>query len=130
VTTTNTTTTTPADPVTLINVFEIPPEEVDVFIAGWTERARIMSTHSGFRDTQLHRALSPQGRFQLVNVAHWDSAESYAAARTDSAFQASRASITRHTPRAMANVELYRVVVAYHRPGGDEPPPVGQSPAT
>jgi hypothetical protein len=40
-----------------------------------------MSTHPGFRDTRLHRAPSPEGRFQLVNVAHWDSAESYAAAR-------------------------------------------------
>jgi heme oxygenase (mycobilin-producing) len=43
-------------PVTLINVFEVPAEEVDAF-----------------RDTRLHRAVSPQARFQLVNVAHWDS---------------------------------------------------------
>jgi hypothetical protein len=31
-------------PVTLINVFEVPTEHVDVFIAQWRERAAPMST--------------------------------------------------------------------------------------
>lgn len=82
-----------SDPITLINVFEIPADQIDAFIDGWAQRARIMSTRPGFRDTRLHRAVSPEGRFQLVNVAHWDSAESYAVARTDPGFQASRARI-------------------------------------
>jgi heme oxygenase (mycobilin-producing) len=141
----------PADagPVTLINVFEIPAEQVDAFIEGWAERARIMSTHPGFRDTRLHRALSPEGRFQLVNVAHWDSAESYAAARADDEFQASRAATVadlhdrgvdvafgqgekaravRQGPRVVANPQLYRVVAGYAiPPGADEPLPADKA---
>lgn len=142
----------PADagPVTLINVFEIPAEQVDAFIEGWAERAKIMSTHPGFRDTRLHRALSPEGRFQLVNVAHWDSAESYAAARADDEFQASRAATVadlhdrgvdvafgqgekaravRQGPRVVANPQLYRVVAGYAiPPGADEPLPADKAP--
>jgi heme oxygenase (mycobilin-producing) len=122
----------PADggPVTLINVFEIPAEQAGAFIEGWTERARIMSTHPGFRDTMLHRALSPEGRFQLVNIGHWDSAESYAAAQADPAFLASRARVGQQAPGAVANPQLYRVVAGYAiPPGGDEPLPVGNDPA-
>ena len=43
-------------PITLINVFEVPTEHVDAFIAGWAERAALMSTKPGFLDTRLHRA--------------------------------------------------------------------------
>ncbi len=122
----------PADagPVTLINVFEIPAEQVDAFIEGWAERARNMTTQSGFRDTLLHRALSPEGRFQLVNVSHWDSAESTAAAHADPEWRASRAGMAQLAPGAVANQQLYRVVAGYAiPPGADEPLPVGQGPA-
>src|SRR5262249_53903979 len=74
-------------PVTLINVFEVPTEHVEVFIAGWRQRAALMSTKPGFVDTRLHRALSPQTRFQLVNVAHWESREAMEAATADPEFQ-------------------------------------------
>jgi len=76
-----------AEYLTLINVCEIPPKAVDAFIEGWTERAKIISMHQGFRDSRLHCALTPDGRFQLINVAHWDSAESYESARKDLAFR-------------------------------------------
>jgi len=111
-----------AGPVTLINVFEIPAEQVDAFIEGWTKRARIMSTQPGFRDAALHRALSPDGRFQLVNVGHWDSAEAYTAAQTDPEFLAARARVTQDAPQVAAHPELYRVVAGYAGPPG---PPAG-----
>jgi heme-degrading monooxygenase HmoA len=108
--------------VTLVNVFEIHPDEVDFFIEGWAERAKLMSKHPGFRDTRLHRALTRESRFQLINVAHWDNAKSYVAARKDPAFQLSREHIARGTPRVTSNAELYRVVVGYVIPScGNEP---------
>lgn len=108
-------------PVTLINVFEIPAEQVDAFIEGWAERARIMSTRPGFRDAMLHRALSPDGRFQLVNVGHWDSVEAFTAAQENPEFQASRARVAQQAPQAMANPQLYRVVAGYTTTSGHQP---------
>ena len=62
-------------PVTLINVFEIEPDKLESFLAGWRERATLMSKQPGFRSLRLHRALSPDFRFQLVNVAEWETAD-------------------------------------------------------
>jgi len=108
-------------PVTLINVFEVPTEHVEVFIAGWRQRAALMSTKPGFVDTRLHRALSPQTRFQLVNVAHWESREAMEAATADPEFQ-QRISAAIADPRVpiAANPALYQVAVEFlgPAPGG------------
>jgi heme oxygenase (mycobilin-producing) len=74
-------------PVTLINVFEIDVSDVESFVEGWRERAEFVSTQTGFRSFRLHRALSPDSRFQLVNVAEWDSADALRAATADERFQ-------------------------------------------
>ena len=76
--------------VTLINVVEMPADQVDIFMAGWKKRADIMSTLPGFRDYALHRALLPDSRFQLVNVAHWDSREAFEAAIANPEFLSQR----------------------------------------
>ena len=48
-------------PVTLINVFEMPTEHVEAFIAVWRERAALMSSKPGFLDAR--RALGvPAGQ--------------------------------------------------------------------
>ena len=76
-----------AGPITVINVFEVPAEQVGEFIARWRARAEIMAAAAGFRDTRLHQAVSPQARFQLVNVARWKSQADLDAAQGSGAFQ-------------------------------------------
>jgi heme oxygenase (mycobilin-producing) len=73
-------------PVTLINVFEIRPEQLDGFLGEWHQRADFMAKQPGFQSFRLHRALSPDTRFQLVNVAEWDSAEALRAATSQPEF--------------------------------------------
>jgi heme-degrading monooxygenase HmoA len=71
----------------VINIFEVPAGQVEEFIAQWRVRAEIMAAAPGFRDTRLHRAVSPQARFQLVNIAHWDSQADLEAAQGSGAYQ-------------------------------------------
>ncbi len=98
-------------PVTLVNVFEVPTEHVDVFIAQWRERAALMSTKPGFLDSRLHRALSSQTRFQIVNVAHWDSPQAWEAAAANPEFQERLRALADDTEvQISANPALYRVV--------------------
>jgi heme-degrading monooxygenase HmoA len=108
-------------PVTLINVFEVATEHVDVFIAQWRERAALMSTKPGFLDSRLHRALSSQARFQLVNVAHWESREAWQAATADTEFQ-ERISAVTADPQVLisANPALYQIAVEFSGPAPDE----------
>lgn len=98
-------------PVTLINVFEVPADQVGAFIAQWRVRAEIMAAAPGFRDARLHRAASSQARFQLVNVAHWDSRADLDAALGGRAFQ-DRLRALREDPefRFSANPAVYEVV--------------------
>lgn len=98
-------------PVTLINVFEVPADQVDEFIADWKRRADIMAAAPGFRDFRLHRALAKDSRFQLVNVAHWDSAEDLAAARSNPAFQEQIDALAQREQAQYANPAIYEVVV-------------------
>jgi heme oxygenase (mycobilin-producing) len=72
--------TTDTDPITLINVFEVDPDQLEAFLAGWRERAELMSARPGFRSLRLHRALTREARFQVVNVAQWDNSDALQAA--------------------------------------------------
>jgi heme oxygenase (mycobilin-producing) len=102
-------------PVTLINVFEIDSDKLDLFFAEWRKRAEFMAKQPGFRSLKLHRALTPDARFQLVNVAEWDSADALRAATAQRYFQQS-------THRSMQEVEvtghpaIYRVVLEVTAP--------------
>jgi heme-degrading monooxygenase HmoA len=108
-------------PVTPINVFEVPTEHVEVLIAQWRERAALMSTKPGFLDTRLHRALSSQARFQLVNVAHWESPEALQAATADPEFQRRIGGVTADPQVSIsAHPALYQVAVEFSGPAPDE----------
>lgn len=66
--------------VTLINVFEVAEGSIDAAIRYWEASRDILAKQPGYISTQLHRALLPNTRFQLINVAQWDSVESFEAA--------------------------------------------------
>jgi heme-degrading monooxygenase HmoA len=93
--------------VVLINVFELPDDEVDTFVAEWRERAEIMSKAPGFRDSRLHRALSPGTRFPVVNIAHWESRAAWEAAVSNPDFQRR----VREQRAVSAHPALYEVIV-------------------
>lgn len=100
--------------VTFINVFEIPVDQLDVFIDGWRERARLMSKAPGFLDTKLHRALSSDTRFQLINIAHWESEQAWRDAIANAEFQATRQEALADSHDIVhPNVGLYEVSVEF-----------------
>ncbi|MER6138599.1 antibiotic biosynthesis monooxygenase family protein [Streptomyces sparsogenes] len=99
--------------VTFINVIELPADEVDTFVEQWRERAKLMRDAPGFQDSRLHRAKLPDARFQLVNVAHWDSTEAWEAATANPAF---RSAVRGVSDAVTPNPALYDVVVEYHQP--------------
>jgi heme oxygenase (mycobilin-producing) len=99
--------------VTMINVIEIPADQIEKFLVDWRTRAHIMSTLPGFRDFHLHQALLPDSRFQLINVAHWDSAEAVEAAMSNPTFQANRQAVElRGDLDVKPYAALYEVVIS------------------
>jgi heme oxygenase (mycobilin-producing) len=69
-----------AEPLTLINVFEVPGDEADQFIAAWEQTRDYLAAQPGYVETALHQAVSPGTEFQFVNVARWRTAEEFWAA--------------------------------------------------
>jgi heme-degrading monooxygenase HmoA len=104
------------EPVTLINVFEVPAEHAETFLAQWRERAQQMNTQPGFRNAAMYQALSSETRFQFVNVAQWDSREAHEKAVASPEFQ-SRVRAVRDDPeqKIAAHPALYRVVAQYEQ---------------
>jgi heme-degrading monooxygenase HmoA len=101
---------------TLINTVDVPADRVDEFLADWQQRAALMSTLPGFIDYTLHRAVDQDARFQLVNVAHWESREAFEAALGNPEFNALRDAARRAFDFTVtATPALYRVVASAHR---------------
>jgi heme oxygenase (mycobilin-producing) len=57
--------------VVLINVFEVPAESDEPFVAGWNRARDLLAHQRGYLGTRLHR--SPQADFRFVNIARWSS---------------------------------------------------------
>jgi heme-degrading monooxygenase HmoA len=95
-----------AEPVVLINAFEVPAAEAGQFIAAWEKTRDYLQTQPGYIDTALHQALSPGAEFRFVNIAHWESAETFQAATRSPGFREAAAGLTGYPPHP----SLYHVV--------------------
>lgn len=95
-----------AEPVVLINVFEVPAGEADTFIAEWEKAADYLKMQAGYMDTTLHQTLNPDAEFQFVNVARWRTAEDFFAAIQSPGFQQAAAGLS----GVRAHASLYRAV--------------------
>jgi heme oxygenase (mycobilin-producing) len=70
----------------LINPFEVPVASDDEFIAGWMRARDFLSQRPGYVRTRLHRSLSPEAKFRFVNIAIWETPQSFEAATQDPEF--------------------------------------------
>lgn len=66
--------------VILINPFTVPEGKLDEAIAMWEAGRDILKKQPGYISTKLHRSLSPDAQFPLINVAEWESVEAFKAA--------------------------------------------------
>jgi heme oxygenase (mycobilin-producing) len=76
-----------SQPVVLINAFEVPAEEDEAFLRGWERAQAFLSTQEGYLSTRLHRSLSPTADLRFVNVALWQSEQTFQAATSQPAFR-------------------------------------------
>ena len=97
------------DPVVLINLFQVPAEADERFIAAWKAARDVLAAQDGYQSTALHRSLSPDAEFRFVNLAEWASVAAFQAAISHPDFPG------RDLPFP-AHPGLYRVVA-------EDPPP-------
>jgi heme oxygenase (mycobilin-producing) len=95
-----------AEPVVLINAFEVPAASAEAFIAAWERTRDYLKTQPGYVDTTLHQALAPDAEFLFVNVARWRTAEDLLTATRGQGFREAAAGMQDARPHPA----LYRVV--------------------
>ena len=96
-------------PATLINCFEVTPEQDQRFLQLWHQADDLLRGRGGYRTTRLHKALGPQARFRYVNVAELDSVETWQAAVSSPEFAAIAAQMAEFSP----SPGLYAVEVTH-----------------
>jgi heme oxygenase (mycobilin-producing) len=94
---------------TLINCFEVAPEQDQRFLQLWHQADELLRSRGGYRSTRLHKALSPHARFRYVNVAELDSVETWQSAVGSPEFAAIAAQMAAFRP----SPGLYTVEVAH-----------------
>ena len=95
-----------AQPVKLINVFEVPAGQEQAALQSWERAREFLARQPGYRGTKLHQSLSPQSRFQLINIAEWESVRAF-----QDAVAAMEAARLAPLPQGVsASPALYRVV--------------------
>ncbi|CTQ56632.1 Antibiotic biosynthesis monooxygenase [Roseibium album] len=67
----------PANPVTLINSFEVDQNQLEETIRFWEQVRDFLASQPGYISTNLHQSLSPEAKFQLVNVAKWANPQAF-----------------------------------------------------
>ena len=95
-----------AEPVILINAFEVPAGDAEKFVAAWEKTRDYLRTQPGYVDTALHQALKPDAEFQFVNVARWRTAGDFMTAMQSPGFLESAAGLAGYRPHPA----LYQVV--------------------
>ncbi|WP_128581684.1 antibiotic biosynthesis monooxygenase family protein [Neisseria flavescens] len=65
--------------VVLINTFEVPQGKEAEALAAWQKARDFLKTQPGYISTRLHQNIDPNGKYHLVNVARWRSAEDFKA---------------------------------------------------
>jgi heme-degrading monooxygenase HmoA len=66
------------EPVVLVNIFHVAPEQSDALISAWADDARYLKAQPGFISTQLHRGIG--GSATYLNYAVWESVSAFRAA--------------------------------------------------
>jgi quinol monooxygenase YgiN len=76
-------------PITLVNVFVVPAERQEAFLAAWKEDAGFMKGRPGCISTQMHSGTADSQL--LINIAIWESTQALFAAFSTPEFQAAAA---------------------------------------
>lgn len=92
--------------VTLINSFIVPADKLPETISMWEQARDFLQKEPGYISTALHQSLSPDAQYLLINVAQWESVETYKKATSKMRAEANLPRIEGVKP----NPFLYKVI--------------------
>ena len=73
--------------VILINPFEVPEGKEEECLKMWDEAAEFLKNQPGYINTKLHQTILEDSKFKFINVAEWETPESFLNAVQTAEFQ-------------------------------------------
>lgn len=64
-------------PLVLINPFVVPAGSEDEAVAMWMKARDFLQLQPGYISTKLHKSISTDATYTLINVAQWESIEAF-----------------------------------------------------
>ena len=61
----------------LINPFEVPEGKLEESVRYWEACRDFLKNQPGYISTELHKSIQEDARFELINVAIWESPEAF-----------------------------------------------------
>ncbi|MEQ6124034.1 antibiotic biosynthesis monooxygenase family protein [Pseudotenacibaculum sp. MALMAid0570] len=92
--------------VILINPFEVPEGKLEESIQYWEACRDFLKKEPGYISTKLHQSLKSNTKFELINVAVWESAKAF----TEASQKMAKELGVPPTEGLKANPSLYTVV--------------------
>src|SRR5437667_2405524 len=93
----------PDGSVTLINVFNVDPADVDAFMEAWKDDADYFRSYPGLLSAQLHRGIA--GSCTFLNYAVWESLATFREAFSNPVFQEK---LAKYPSSAIASPHLFQ----------------------
>lgn len=88
-----------AEPLILINAFEVPGGQAGQLIAASEKTRDCLAAQPGYVDTALHQSVTPGVEFRFMNIARWQAAEDFQRATQSAGFRESAAGLASYRPR-------------------------------
>jgi len=68
---------TKSEQIILINPFEVPQEKVEESILYWEACRDFLKKEPGYVSTKLHKSIKEGAKFELINIAVWESPKAF-----------------------------------------------------
>jgi len=103
----------PEAPFDFINLLEVPEDEMDQFVTDWKRRSAVMGQEAGFISADLEKSLLKDHKYQIINVAHWQSYNAWVDANNDDTYSKKLANDLGGTNHVKVTRGFFRPVASY-----------------
>ena len=94
------------DSIILINPFEVPKGKLEESVIYWEACRDFLKQQPGYISTKLHQSIKDDTKFELINVAVWESAKAF----TEASQKMAKELVVKPPEGLKANPSLYNII--------------------
>ncbi len=100
----------PEAPFTSISLFEVAEQDSDHFVSDWNKRSAVIAQMPGFIAATLYKSILPDHKYQIINVAQWQSYDAWLDVHNSLAYR------SQHSANGPQNTSNSKAISGFYRP--------------